>query len=71
MVPMNMNVADYLAELERNKDDKPDQVKDGIEIYLNLWRSAVEKGVVLPSDEISAALAKIEKKGGLYRAAED
>ena len=66
-----MKVADYLAELERDKDDKPDQVRDGIEIYLGLWRSAVERGVVLPTDEISAALAKIEEKGGLYKAAED
>lgn len=68
---MPKNVTEYLEELERNKDDKPDQVRDGIEIYLGLWRRALERGVVLPSDEIGAALAKIEEKGGLYKAAED
>lgn len=71
MAPMLKNVTEYMEELERNKDDKPDQVRDGIEIYLGLWRRALEKGVVLPSDEISDALAKIEEKGGLYKAAGD
>ena len=70
MVPLSKRVAEYLEELERNKEDKSDQVKDGIEIYLGLWKSALEKGVVLPSDEISAALAKVEERGGLYKVAE-
>ena len=64
-------VEDYLEELEKNKNGKPDQVREGIEIYLGLWRKALDRGVVLPSDEISAALAKVEGKGGLYKAAED
>lgn len=68
---MFKNVTEYLEELEKNKDDKSDQVSDGIEIYLGLWRRALEKGMVQPSDEISDALAKIEEKGGLYEAAED
>jgi hypothetical protein len=67
---MPKKVAEYLEELERNKDDKPEQVKDGIEIYLGLWRSAIERGVVSMSDEISAALAKVEEQGGLKKAAE-
>ncbi|MGP8125281.1 MAG: hypothetical protein ACLQEQ_05340 [Nitrososphaerales archaeon] len=71
MAPEPKKVAEYLEELEKNKDGKPDQVRDGIEIYLGLWRRALEKGVVLPSDEISAALAKVEEKGGLYKATED
>lgn len=64
-------IAEYLEELERNKDGKPDQVRDGIEIYLDLWRKALERGAVLPSDEISAALAKVEEKGGLYKVVKD
>ncbi|MGD0476969.1 MAG: hypothetical protein ABSB29_02245 [Nitrososphaerales archaeon] len=68
---MLKDLTEYLEELEKNKDGKPEQVRDGIEIYLGLWRRAVEKGVVLPSDEVSDALAKIEEKGGLYKAAED
>jgi hypothetical protein len=64
-------LSEYLAELERNKDEKPDQVREGIEIYLELWKKAVGNGVVLPSDDIGAALAKVEGKGGLYKAAED
>jgi hypothetical protein len=68
---MLKSVTEYLQELERNKDGKPDQVRDGIEIYLGLWRRVLEKGVVRPSDEISDALAKIEEKDGLYKAAGD
>jgi len=71
LAPEPKKVAEYLEELKRNKDGKPDQVRDGIEIYLDLWRKALEKGVVLPSDEIGAALEKVEKKGGLYTATED
>jgi hypothetical protein len=71
LAPIPANATECLKELEKNKDDKPDQVRDGIEIYIGLWRRALEKGMVLPSDEISDALAKIEKKGGLYKVAED
>ena len=66
-----LDVAEYLRELERSSDGKPDQVRDGIEIYLGLWRRALEEGVVRPTDEISDALAKIEEKGGLHGAAGD
>ena len=71
MAPASKSVSEYMDELEKNKSEKPDQVRDGIEIYLGLWRRALEKGVVSPSDEISAALAKVDEKGGLYKAAED
>ena len=71
MAPTPKKVAEYIEELERNKDEKPDQVRDGIEIYLGLWKKALEKGVILPSDEIGVALAKVEERGGLYKAAED
>jgi len=71
LAPTPKKVAEYIEELERNKDEKPDQVRDGIEIYLGLWKKALEKGVILPSDEIGVALAKVEERGGLYKAAED
>jgi hypothetical protein len=65
------NVGEYLRELERDKKEKPDQVKDALEIYIDLWRKTIEKGIVDPKDDISSALAKIDEKGGLYQAAED
>lgn len=64
------NLEEYLKELEKGKKDKPEQVKDAIEIYLNLWRRAISRGVVAPGDEIEKALAKIDENGGLYKAAE-
>ncbi len=70
MVAKVRNVEEYLRELERNKGEKPDQVKDALEAYVDLWRRAIEKGIVSQTDEITEALAKIEEKGGLYQAAE-
>jgi hypothetical protein len=65
------DVKGYLAELEKNKEGRPEQIKDAIDIYIDLWNKAVENGVVTQSDEITDALAKIDKKGGLYAAAGD
>jgi hypothetical protein len=65
------NVKDYLHELEQTKKDRNEQVKEGLEIYIDLWRRVIEKGIVLESDVVDDALAKIEQKGGLYKAAED
>lgn len=62
---------DYLAVLEDKKSGKPEQVKEGIETYVSLWRKAIENGVVRPSEELGTALAKVEARGGLYRAAEE
>ena len=67
---MGKSVEVYLRDLETGKEEKPDQVKQGIEVYIELWRKAVSLGVVSGSDEIGVALEKIESKGGLYRAAE-
>lgn len=64
-------LSEYLNELEADKDSRPDQVKEGIEAYIGLWQRAVEKGIVFPSDEIGAALAKVEERGGLYKVAEE
>lgn len=51
------------------KGGRPDQVKEGLEIYISLWEKAVERGVVEETDGVDSALAKIEKVGGLYAAA--
>ena len=46
-------------------------MKDALEVYLDLWKKAMAKGVVAPADEMEAALAKVNQSGGLYKAAED
>ncbi len=63
------NVREYLAELERTKEDRTDQVKSGLEIYIGLWKKAVERGVVKETDGVEDALAKMDEVGGLYKAA--
>ena len=63
------DVRSYIDELERTKDGRPEQVKDGLEIYIDLWEKAIERGVVEETDGVDMALTKIEKKGGLYAAA--
>jgi hypothetical protein len=63
-------LGEYLSELEETKKGKPGQVADALEIYLDLWKRALGKGVVKPSDEVAVALSKIEESGGLYKAAE-
>jgi hypothetical protein len=60
----------YLEELERTKEGRPDQVKEGLEAYLDLWKRALEKGIVLAEDDVETALEKIDKRGGLYASAE-
>ena len=63
-------VAMYIEELERTKEGRPDQVKEGLEAYLDLWKRALANGVVVPEDDVEMALEKIERKGGLYASAE-
>ncbi len=65
------DVQGYLEELEKNKAERPEQIRDAIDIYIELWKKALEKGLVKSSDDIGDALAKIDEKGGLYKAAED
>jgi hypothetical protein len=64
------NVGEYLAELEETKEDREEQVKEGLGIYVDLWKKAIENGVIRESDGVEDALEKIEEKGGLYKAAE-
>ena len=70
MKPKVRTVAEYLDELERTKGSRPDQVKEGLAIYIELWRKAVEGGVISLTDDVEGALEKIDKKGGLYSAAD-
>lgn len=63
------DVRDYLKELEETKGERSDQVREGLEIYIDLWRRAIVNGVVAESDPVDRALAKIDEKGGLYKAA--
>ncbi len=65
------NVKDYLTELERTKVDRNEQVREGLEIYIDLWKRAIERGVVGEEDKVDEALAKMDRVGGLYRAAGD
>jgi len=62
------DVRAYLDELEKTKGDRTEQVREGLEIYIDLWEKAIERGVVMESDQVDVALEKIEKEGGLYAA---
>ena len=65
------NVRSYLEELGKTKEDRTEQVKEGLEMYIDLWKKAIERGVILETDEVDDALVKIEDAGGLYKAAGD
>jgi hypothetical protein len=64
-------VSGYLKELRQTKKEKPDQIREALEIYIQLWESVIEKGLIQPDDEIDEALKKIDASGGLYHAAQD
>jgi len=64
-------VKEYLSELERSKEDRTEQVKEGLEMYVDLWKKAIERGVVGEGDKVDEALVKIDRAGGLYKAAGD
>ena len=64
-------VSGYLRELRQTKGEKPDQIKEALEIYIQLWESVIEKGLIRPDDPIDEALKKIDASGGLYHAAQD
>jgi len=59
----------YLRDLDDSKEGRSEQVKEGLTIYIDLWKKAIQRGVVTESDRVDEALMKIEKKGGLYAAA--
>ncbi len=61
----------YVKELRRTKKDKPEEIKEALEIYIRLWERVLEKGTVRPDDRMDEALRKVDANGGLYRAAGD
>ena len=63
------DVRTYLEELERSKEGRSEQVSAGLEIYVDLWRRAIQRGVISVEDGVDVALAKLDKEGGLYAAA--
>ena len=60
---------EYLRELRENRKEKPEQIREALEIYIELWESVIERGIVTEADDIDRALSKLEAKGGLYQAA--
>jgi hypothetical protein len=62
-----MEVREYLKQLRATRKGKPPQIREALDIYIDLWDKAVESGTVAEGDEIGAALSKIDKAGGLYR----
>jgi hypothetical protein len=64
-----MVVREYLEKLKETKKDKPSQIKDALDIYMELWDAVIKKGLVSQDDEVAIALTKIDKAGGLYEAA--
>ena len=63
-------VEEYIRELRETRKGKPPHVQDALDIYVELWKSVVEKGTITSTDSLEDALSKIDKAGGLYKAAE-
>jgi uncharacterized membrane protein len=66
----DMVVREYLDQLKAAKKGKPQQIKEALDIYIELWEKAIRNGTVSEGDVIDVALSKIDGAGGLYQAAE-
>jgi hypothetical protein len=66
----NMVVRQYLDQLKETKKGKPPQIRDALDIYMEMWDKVIKNGTVSADDEVALALSKIDKAGGLYEAAE-
>jgi hypothetical protein len=64
------SVGAYLQELDGSKEGREELVKQGLEIYIDLWKKAIEAGVISAEDDVETALEKLDRRGGLYKAAE-
>ncbi len=64
-----MIVREYLSQLRVTKKGKPPQIKEALEVYIELWEKTLKNGTVAEGDEMDVALSKIDKAGGLYQAA--
>ncbi len=65
----NMSVKEYVDRLKETRKGKPPQIKEALDIYIDLWDTVVKNGIVSAEDEVSSALVKLDKAGGLYEAA--
>jgi len=63
-----MVVKEYLSQLKENRKGKPSQIREALDIYVELWARAIEQGTVSEDDEIGEALSKLDRAGGLYQA---
>ena len=66
----NMVVREYLDQLKETRKGKPPQIRDALDIYVEMWDRVIKNGTVSEEDEVALALSKIDKAGGLYEAAE-
>jgi hypothetical protein len=64
-----MVVREYLEQLKETRKGKPQQIRDALDIYTEMWDRVIKNGTVSEDDEVSVALSKIDRAGGLYEAA--
>ena len=64
-----MVVREYLEQLKDTKKGKPQQIREALDIYVELWDKVIKNGTISEDDEVAEALAKLDKAGGLYEAA--
>ncbi len=64
-----MAVKEYLEQIKETRKGKPPQIRDALDIYVEMWEKVIQNGTVSEEDGVALALAKIDKAGGLYEAA--
>jgi len=64
-----MVVREYLDQLKETRKGKPAQIREALDIYVDMWDKVIKNGTVLEDDEVALALSKIDKAGGFYEAA--
>jgi hypothetical protein len=65
----NMVVREYLEQLKETRKGKPAQIREALDIYVEMWDKVIKNGTVSGEDEVALALSKLDKAGGLYEAA--
>lgn len=64
-----MVVKEYIHQLKETRKGKPAQIREALDIYVEMWDRVIKNGTVSEDDEVALALSKIDKAGGLYEAA--